>query len=107
VYGSKFITIAVNGASFHKPPEYHSLRNTITMRLAKECTIGAASGYVTEDGRPILWKVRDLNNPAARQQLVHVSSYPYSYIGVRSEGGEVTMGLNEAAMSCGYSFNFY
>ncbi len=111
-----FSTIAATGAMLDMPSKFHSRHNamlkmpskshsrhhTIPMRLREGCTIGLASGYVTEDGRPIMWKVRDLT-AAARQQLVHVSSDPYDYIGVRSQGGEVAMGLNEAGVAGGNS----
>ena len=65
------------------------------------CTIGVADGYVTMDGRPLAWKVRDTGN--TRQQLVYTSAFPYSYIGVRSEGGQCTTGLNTAGLSIGDS----
>ena len=68
---------------------------------AHACTIGVANGYATSDGRPILWKVRDTSD--ARQQLVHTTDSPYDYIGVRSEGGPVFMGLNEAGVASGNS----
>jgi hypothetical protein len=66
------------------------------------CTIGVASGLVTEDGRPILWKVRDVTEEG-RQQLVHVAGLPYSYIGVCTEGEVIYMGLNEAGVASGNS----
>ena len=65
------------------------------------CTIGVATGYVTVDGRPILWKVRDTSDN--RQQLCYTSGSPYDYIGVRSEGGGIFMGLNEAGLATGNS----
>lgn len=65
------------------------------------CTIGIANGLVTMDGRPLAWKVRDTGN--VRQQLVYTSASPYSYIGVRSEGGQCTTGLNTAGLSIGDS----
>lgn len=68
---------------------------------ADECTIGIANGYVAIDGRPILWKVRDTSD--ARQQLIYTSGSPYDYIGVRSEGGGIYMGLNEAGVATGNS----
>lgn len=65
------------------------------------CTVGVANGYVTVDGRPILWKVRDTSD--ARQQLIYTSGSPYDYIGVRSEGSVIYMGLNEAGIASGNS----
>ena len=66
------------------------------------CTVGVAGGEVTQDGRPILWKVRDVGSEG-RQQLVYVEDSPHSYIGVRSEGGDVYMGLSEAGVASGNS----
>ena len=65
------------------------------------CTIGVANGYVTADGRPILWKVRDTSDE--RQQLCYNSGSPHDYIGVRSEGGGIFMGMNEAGVATGNS----
>ncbi len=68
------------------------------------CTIGVANGYVTADGRPILWKVRDVSSDKPqRQQLCYTAGVPYDYIGVRSEGGGIFMGLNEAGVATGNS----
>jgi hypothetical protein len=67
------------------------------------CTIGVANGTVTADGRPLLWKVRDIGQEAARQQLVHISGSPYNQIGVCTEGEGIHMGLNEAAVASGNS----
>lgn len=63
------------------------------------CTVGSAHGSVTVDGRPMMWKMRDTSN--ARQQLIHSAGSPYDYIGVRSEGGSVFMGLSEAGIGSG------
>lgn len=63
------------------------------------CTIFVASGAVTQDGRPLLVKVRDTSGD--RQQLVHSPGSPYSYIGVRTEGGSVFMGLNDRGVASG------
>ena len=65
------------------------------------CTIGVASGYITADGRPIMWKVRDTSD--ACQQLIYNSGSPYDYIGVCSEGSVIYMGLNEVGIASGNS----
>lgn len=67
------------------------------------CTVGVASGIVTHDGRPLLWKVRDISEGQARQQVVHVAGLPYSYIGVCTEGEGIYMGLSEAGVASGNS----
>ncbi len=63
------------------------------------CTVGSAHGNVTVDGRPMMWKMRDTSD--APQQLIHSAGSPYDYIGVRSEGGSVFMGLSEAGIGSG------
>lgn len=65
------------------------------------CTVGVANGYVTVDGRPLFWKVGDTSD--VRQQLVYISGSPYDYIGVRSKGGPIFTGLNEAGIASGNS----
>jgi PKD repeat protein len=70
--------------------------------IAGGCTLGVASGYVAVDGRPMLCKVRDIPSDE-RQQLCYTSGSPYNYIGVRSEGGPIFMGLNEAGLATGNS----
>ena len=73
--------------------------------VSEGCTIGIANGGVTIDERPMLWKVRDLNShyTGTRQQLFFSSGTKYDYIGVRSEGGGLFMGLNEAGVATGNS----
>ena len=66
------------------------------------CTIGVATGLVTQDGRPLLWKVRDVTS-AAHQQLIHVTDSPYSCVGVCTEGGGLYMGVNEVGVASGNS----
>ncbi len=71
------------------------------VQTTEGCTIGVAKSTVTQDARPLLWKVRD-TSPAA-QQLVYASGSPYDYIGVRSQGGSIFMGINEAGVATGNS----
>jgi hypothetical protein len=42
-------------------------------RLRGDCTIGVFSGEVTSDGRPLLWKNRDVAD--ANQRFIYVGSY--------------------------------
>jgi hypothetical protein len=69
---------------------------------SSDCTIGVASGYVTVDGRPLLWKVRDTDetNPNC---ISYVEGSPYDYIGVHGIGKPVYMGLNEVGVATGNS----
>jgi len=60
----------------------------------EECTVGAATGRATSDGRPMIWKTRDasgLNN-----EVVWVTSSAIPYLAVVDAGGSSAwMGLNE------------
>lgn len=68
--------------------------------LRGECTIGVFSGLVTSDGRPLLWKNRDV--PGDNQRFIYVGSYlrddiiTIPYIGnvYSSDSARVYMGLN-------------
>jgi hypothetical protein len=68
--------------------------------LAGDCTIGIFGGGVTSDGRPILWKNRDVAN--SNQRFIYVESYQRDgiwtipYIGnvYSSDSSRVYMGAN-------------
>ncbi len=70
-----------------------------------ECTIGVFSGRVTSDGRPLLWKNRDVTN--AVQKFCFYRRSPdsqgttYGYLGnvFSSDTTKVYMGLNEAGFA--------
>lgn len=58
------------------------------------CTIGVASGRVTADGRPLLWKVRDTDAP--NNEVRWQVAVPYSFLGVFNADGESPwMAVNE------------
>ncbi|OGC89799.1 MAG: hypothetical protein A2W25_02850 [candidate division Zixibacteria bacterium RBG_16_53_22] len=66
-----------------------------------ECTVGVFGGGVTADGRPMIWKNRDVGNPD--QRFIHCS--PYSRDGIttlalvgdcyRNDTTRIYMGANE------------
>ena len=67
-----------------------------------ECTIGVFSGSATADGRPILWKNRDVTNDIQKfcyfePRLPHLDTTFYAYIGnvYSSDTSRVFMGINE------------
>jgi hypothetical protein len=70
-----------------------------------ECTIGVFSGSVTSDGRPIIWKNRDVGD--ADQRYIHCSSYnrdnittiPFTGNVYRADTTRVYMGANSAGFS--------
>ncbi len=66
---------------------------------AHACTIGVASGYVTTDGRPILWKTGD--GADSRQHLAFVDDSPHNYLVTRSGDSGVFNGLNDAGVALG------
>jgi len=68
-----------------------------------ECTIGVFAGWATADGRPMLWKNRDVTNDIQKfcyfePRLPHADTAFYSFIGnVYSwDTTRVYMGINEA-----------
>jgi len=67
-----------------------------------ECTIGVFSGSATPDGRPMLWKNRDVTNDIQKfcyfePRLPNMDTAFYAYIGnvYSSDTGGVYMGINE------------
>ena len=63
---------------------------------SEECTIGVASGRATADGRPLLWKTRDMSS-APDNKIQKFTHLGYTFIAVTSDGSSSTpwMGLNE------------
>jgi hypothetical protein len=69
-------------------------------KLAGNCTIGVFGGSVTSDGRPLLWKNRDV--PNSNQRFIYVGSYirddiitiPYTGNVYSSDSARVYMGVN-------------
>lgn len=71
------------------------------------CTIGVASGEVTVDGRPLLWKNRDITPPLRAQELAFFpggEDGELARVGVRTTGARfLAMGINEAGVAMGNS----
>ncbi len=63
--------------------------------LLLSCTIALVSGELTEDGRPLLWKNRDVSNPY--QGVEYFATSPYSFLALVSPGDELRAwaGINE------------
>lgn len=61
-----------------------------------ECTIGAASGSATSDGRPLIWKTRDYSS-APDNEVKYITGYNINYICVANAGSSYYswMGVNE------------
>ena len=67
----------------------------IYVQPAEACTIGVASGKATADGRPLLWKTRDLQS-RPNNEIYTNTSYRYKFVSVVNAGGTYAwMGLNE------------
>jgi len=61
------------------------------------CTIGVARGDVTADGRPLLWKNRDVSGI---QCVMYDEGYAYSFIGICTVGDSLPwMGVNDAGFA--------
>jgi hypothetical protein len=65
------------------------------------CTTAVASGVVTVDGRPLLWKNRDADDK--RNQVISDASGRHAFVGVVNGGNmaglEVWAGLNAAGFA--------
>src|SRR4051812_37233805 len=63
---------------------------------ATACTTAVVSGRVTADGRPLLWKNRDMGG-AQNNRVVYSSGSGHAFLGVITAGspGSVWMGVNE------------
>jgi len=60
------------------------------------CTIGAVSGRVTSDGRPLIWKTRDRAESKQNNSLVYNTSFKYKFICVMHSGSAAAwQGVNE------------
>ncbi|NOX90777.1 MAG: hypothetical protein GXO77_17390 [Calditrichaeota bacterium] len=64
-----------------------------------ECTIGAAAGKATSDGRPMIWKTRD-NSGEPDNELVYNTSYSIPFLEVVNAGKTYAwMGVNKAGFA--------
>ncbi len=65
----------------------------------EECTIGAASGHATSDGRPLIWKTRDYSS-APNNELVYNTSYDLGFLEIVTAGKTYAwMGVNESGFA--------
>lgn len=73
---------------------------TLDRLTGGECTIGVFSGNVTTDGRPIIWKNRDIYNPDQRfiyyksYQRDGISTIPFTGNCFRNDTTRIYMGAN-------------
>jgi hypothetical protein len=88
--GTLLIALALAGASWRAAPDL-----PVTSDFSfEECTIGAASGRATSDGRPMIWKTRDASS--TNNEVVWVTSHSIDYVAVTDAGrSSAWMGLNE------------
>ncbi|NQT35328.1 hypothetical protein HQ587_09075, partial [bacterium] len=70
------------------------------------CTIGVASGDATEDGRPLLWKSRDVTN--YNQEFHYCDDGPIPFISVTYSGitDKYYGGVNAAGFAIGNSDSY-
>ena len=66
---------------------------------AEDCTTAVVSGAATPDGRPLLWKNRDIDNQNVK--LAYISDGPLAAVGLVNVGGSTSiwMGVNEAGFA--------
>jgi hypothetical protein len=62
------------------------------------CTTAVVSGRAAPDGRPLLWKNRDINTP--RNEVIRLDDGRYALVAVVNSGSRssVWMGMNEAGL---------
>lgn len=58
--------------------------SAFTQDLPEECTVGIASGSVTVDGRPLLWKNRDTN--ALHNEVTYFTDGRFKYLALTTAG---------------------
>ncbi len=59
---------------------------TIYSLAFEECTIGVASGKVTKDGRPLLWKNRDIPITYRNNDIRYIKGEKYSFLALMTVG---------------------
>lgn len=67
--------------------------------LLNECTTGLASGAATADGRPLLWKNRDVSNSNQEFHYVDDGRIPFISITYSGEDDEYYGGINAAGFA--------
>lgn len=73
--------------------------NLVFAQSDEECTIGVASGKVTEDGRPLIWKSRD-NSSAPNNELVYNTSFDIPFLEIVTAGNTYAwMGVNKSGFA--------
>ncbi len=69
------------------------------LALLNECTTGLASGAATPDGRPLLWKNRDVMTANQEFHYVDDGRIPFISITYRNEDDEYYGGINAAGFA--------
>ncbi|MCF6270345.1 MAG: carcinine hydrolase/isopenicillin-N N-acyltransferase family protein [Melioribacteraceae bacterium] len=65
----------------------------------EECTIGVASGNVTSDGRPLIWKTRDYIT-ALNNELVYNTTFDINFLSIITAGKTYAwMGVNDSGFA--------
>ena len=75
----------------------------LSIEEVEGCTVGAAMGNATTDGRPFSWKNRDGSGRHFIWQVI--SGGTYNYIAMGTDAG-LKMGVNEAGLSLQNSLCF-
>ena len=60
--------------------------NYFIIFAGEECTIGVASGKVTSDGRPLLWKNRDISPKYSNNDVRYVKGEKYHFLALMTVG---------------------
>ncbi|MFQ6069976.1 MAG: carcinine hydrolase/isopenicillin-N N-acyltransferase family protein [Candidatus Aminicenantales bacterium] len=72
----------------------------------EECTTAVISGSATVDGRPLLWKNRDVDNPD--NEVVYITGGKYEVVGVITANNTLSMwmGINSAGFAIENSVSY-
>ncbi|NOY76746.1 MAG: hypothetical protein GXO76_02625, partial [Calditrichaeota bacterium] len=90
-----FLFVLVSILTPATPAQTYQKENQGVDSTSVECTIGVASGKATPDGRPLVWKTRDLASRPNNEIYFNTDSR-YGFVSVVNAGGTYSwMGVNE------------
>jgi hypothetical protein len=94
----KFIIFVFFSTTFLLFGQKNIQASIMILENEEECTVGAAMGNATSDGRPVSWKNRD-GSGKHFIWYVETPSGQYNYLAMGKGSKEVKMGVNEVGLS--------
>jgi len=86
------LVVAVLFASFVSPP-------ALQAQSPEECTVGVASGRATADGRPLLWKNRDIGLRYSNNRVRRLEGERFEFLGLVVGEKTTWAGVNTAGFA--------